>query len=175
MSANIDPGNSTSQCSAKNANTLPAGINSRQVSHTSSPTLSPPHSPCIRSSLARTSTREARTEIFSNLLEERLWERVGWLTTWECELGAVSAWHWDPDQISVFLFHPGRSAIRANHPRLQFRMTLPVSGDDPGDEAERLAARLTAEDLREIAEVCGGSKEFADQLGYPWPGPRRRA
>ncbi|MFE6639938.1 hypothetical protein ACFVFT_09430 [Streptomyces tendae] len=111
----------------------------------------------------------------ARLLEQRLRERVGWLTTWKCELGAVSAWHWEPDQISVFLFHPGRSAIREDHPWLQFRMILPVSGDDPGDQAERLEARLTAEDPREVAEVCGGSKEFADQLGYPWPGPRRRA
>ncbi|MFI5940203.1 hypothetical protein ACIBCB_08025 [Streptomyces uncialis] len=111
----------------------------------------------------------------ARLLEERLRKCVGWLTTWECELGAVTAWHWEPDQISVFLFHPGRSAIREDRPWLQFRTTLPVSEDDPGDQAERLEARLTAEDPREVAEVCGGSKKFADQLGYPWPGPRRRA
>jgi hypothetical protein len=54
-------------------------------------------------------------------------------------------------------------------------MTIPISGDDPADQAERLEASLTAEDPREVAEVCGGSKKFADQLGYPWPGPRRRA
>lgn len=111
----------------------------------------------------------------ARLLEERLRERVDWLTTWECELGAVSAWHWEPNQISVFLFHPGRSAIREDRPWLQFRMNLPVSGDNPGDQAEHLKARLTAEDPREVAEVCGGSKEFADRLGYPWPGPRRHA
>ncbi|MFE1442968.1 hypothetical protein [Streptomyces sp. NPDC058739] len=111
----------------------------------------------------------------ARLLEQRLRVRVGWLTTWECELGAVSACHGAPEQISVFLFHPGTSAIREDYPWLQFRMILPVSGDDPGDQAERLEARLTAEDPREVAEVCGGSKEFADQLGYPWPGPRRRA
>ncbi len=52
MSANIDLGNSVSRCSAKNANTLPAGINSRQVSHTSAPTGSPAHSPCMKTILA---------------------------------------------------------------------------------------------------------------------------
>ncbi|MEU2596059.1 hypothetical protein [Streptomyces hirsutus] len=111
----------------------------------------------------------------ARLLEERLRGHVDWLTTWECELGAVSAWRWEPDQINVFLFHPDRSAIREGCPWLQFKMTLPISGEDPADQAARLEARLMAEDPREVAEVCGGSKEFTDQLGYPWPGPRRRA
>jgi hypothetical protein len=111
----------------------------------------------------------------ATLLRDRLRRQADWLTTWECELGAVSAWHWEPDRINVFLFHPGRSAIGGGRPWLQFRMTLPVSGEAPADQADRLQARITAEDPREIAEVCGGSPEFALQLGYPWPGrPRRR-
>ncbi|WP_405720297.1 hypothetical protein [Streptomyces sp. NBC_00046] len=108
----------------------------------------------------------------ARLLEARLREQVGRPGTWECELGGVSAWHWEPDRINIFLFHPSRSAIGEGRPWLQFRMTLPVSGDDPADQVERLEARLTAGDPREVAEVCGGSKEFADQLGYPWPGSR---
>ena len=40
MSANIPAGNSASRCSARNANTLPAGISSRHVSHTSGPASS---------------------------------------------------------------------------------------------------------------------------------------
>ncbi|MDP9868980.1 MULTISPECIES: hypothetical protein [Streptosporangium] len=111
----------------------------------------------------------------ARLLEERLREHTDWLTTWDCELYAVSAWPWEPEQITIFLFHPGWSAIGENRPWLQFRMTIPISGDDPADQVEHLEARLTAEDPREVAEVCGGSKESADQLGYPRPGPRRRA
>ncbi|MFF8811189.1 hypothetical protein [Streptomyces pactum] len=110
----------------------------------------------------------------ARLLEERLRGHADLLAAWECELGAVSAWHWEPDRINVFLFHPRRSAIREGRPWLQFRMTLPVSGDDPAGQADRLAARLTAEDPCEIAEVSGGSQEFARRLGYSWPGPRRR-
>jgi hypothetical protein len=111
----------------------------------------------------------------ARLLEERLRKRTDWLTTWECELASVSAWPWEPDRITVFLFHPGRSAIREDRPWLQFRMTIPLSAEDPADQAEALEVGLTAEDPREVAEVCGGAKQFADQLGYPWPGPRRRA
>jgi hypothetical protein len=62
----------------------------------------------------------------------------------------------------------------AREERLRKRMPLPTSGDDPGDQAERLEACRTAGAPREAAEVCGGSEEFADQLGYPWPGPRRQ-
>lgn len=52
MSANISRGNSTSRCSARNANTLPAGINARHVSQTSGPISSPAQSPCMKTSLA---------------------------------------------------------------------------------------------------------------------------
>lgn len=45
MSANISAGNSTGRYSARNAKTLPAGIDSRHDSHTSGPTGSPAHSP----------------------------------------------------------------------------------------------------------------------------------
>lgn len=38
MSVNIASGNSASRCSARNANTLPAGISSRHAAHTSGPT-----------------------------------------------------------------------------------------------------------------------------------------
>ena len=105
----------------------------------------------------------------ARLLEQDLRERTDWLARWECELGAVSAWPWEPDQVNVFLFHPGRSAIREGRPWLQFRMILAVSSDDPADQAERLAEQLVAADPRQAAEVCGGSPEFARQLGYPWP------
>ncbi|BAU88291.1 hypothetical protein SLA_7425 [Streptomyces laurentii] len=69
MSTNISAGNSTPRCSARNANTLPAGINSRQVSHTSGPTVSPAHSPITtNTSLAPPLTRRGQnSKIFMNL------------------------------------------------------------------------------------------------------------
>lgn len=113
----------------------------------------------------------------ARLLEQDLRERKEWLARWECELGAVSAWPSEPDQINLFLFHPvhpGRSVIREDRPWLQFGMVLAVSSDDPADQTARLVEQLTAGDPRQTAGVCGGSPEFARQLGYPWP-QRRRA
>ncbi|MFH8993109.1 hypothetical protein [Streptomyces sp. NPDC017940] len=109
----------------------------------------------------------------ARLLELDLRERADWLGRWECELAGVSAWLWKPDQINLFLFHPGRSAIRENRPWLQFRMVLDVSYGDPASQAERLAAQLTASDPRQTAEVCGGSQKYAGQLGYACPQRRR--
>jgi hypothetical protein len=109
----------------------------------------------------------------ARLLELDLKERTGWLAQWECELGSVSAWLWEPDQINLFLFHPSRSAIGEGRPWLQFRKVLDVSGDDSERQAERLADQLVAGDPRHTAEVCGGSQECARQLGYPWPQRRR--
>ena len=110
----------------------------------------------------------------ARLLERDLRARTDWLEQWKCELGSVSAWLWEPAQINLLLFHPGRSAIKEDRPWLQFRMVLAVSRNDPAGQAERLAGQLVAGDPRQTAEVCGGSPEFARQLGYPWP-QRRRA
>ncbi|MFD3842734.1 hypothetical protein ACFWWC_41875 [Streptomyces sp. NPDC058642] len=125
----------------------------------------------VRATMDRSWEWPART--VARLLEEWLRQCTAWLARWECELGSVSAWLWEPDQINLFLFHPGRDAIKDGRPWLQFQMTLDVSGDDPAAQADELVAELTAFDPRAAADVCGGSKEFARQLGYPWPPGRR--
>jgi hypothetical protein len=102
----------------------------------------------------------------ARMLEARLKARGDWLVRWDCELEGVWASRKEPDRIHVVLRHP-RDA-EADTPWLQFGMTLPVSGDAPSLQAERLAARLTAGDPRATAEVWGGSHD-AEQLGYPWP------
>ncbi|MFE1287361.1 hypothetical protein [Streptomyces sp. NPDC058751] len=109
----------------------------------------------------------------ARLLELKLGEHTDWLAQWECELGGVSAWLWEPDRINLFLFHPGLSVIGEGRPWLQFQMVLNVSGDDPEEQAEELAERLVAGDPRRTAEVCGGSPEYASRLGHPWPQRRR--
>ncbi|TDD51606.1 hypothetical protein E1263_29945 [Kribbella antibiotica] len=105
----------------------------------------------------------------ARLLKQDLAERTDWLMHWECELGAVSAWHWEPDQINVFFFHPGSPTVE-DRPWLQFRQRLAVTDADPARQAEQLAQQLIARDPRRTAEVCGGSADFARKLGYPWIG-----
>ncbi|MGW4375087.1 hypothetical protein ACWEJ7_15620 [Streptomyces albidoflavus] len=112
---------------------------------------------------------EWRARTVARLLERDLRQHTDWLARWECELAGVSAWLWQPDRVQLFLFYPPRSTITEDRPWLQFRMMLPVSGEDPTLQAARLAGRLVAGDPRRTAEVCGGSPEFARQLGYSWP------
>lgn len=108
----------------------------------------------------------------ARLLAQNLREGTDRLARWDCELGAVSAWPWERDQVNVFLFHPGRPAIGEDRPWLQFRLILAVSADDPAEQAERLAEQLVTTDPRTAAEVCGGSSELAGQLGFPRPRQR---
>ncbi|MBP0448628.1 hypothetical protein J5Y04_03595 [Kitasatospora sp. RG8] len=102
----------------------------------------------------------------ARLLEDGLRERGDWLVRWECELEAVWASREEPDRIHLVLRHPPDRAD-TDLPQIQFGTTLPVSADDPSDQAERLEAWLTAGDPRATAEVWGGWQ--TEQLGYPWP------
>ncbi|MFJ4596966.1 MULTISPECIES: hypothetical protein [unclassified Kitasatospora] len=104
--------------------------------------------------------------VVATLLEAGLRGREDWLARWECELEAVWAFRGEPDRIDVVLRHPpGRD--EADLPWAQFLMTLPISADDPSDQAEHLEAQLTAGDPRATAELCGGYRP--EQVGYPWP------
>ncbi|MFD6887839.1 hypothetical protein [Streptomyces sp. NPDC059957] len=103
----------------------------------------------------------------ARLLEKGLRGHEDWLLRWECELEDVWAFREQPDRIHVLLGHSPHRA-ETDRPWIQFGITLPISAEDPSDQAERLAARLTAGDPRAVAEVWGGSSD-AGQLGYPWP------
>ncbi|MGW6738833.1 hypothetical protein [Streptomyces sp. NPDC055013] len=110
----------------------------------------------------------ART--IARLLEEGLSRQTQWLDRWECELAWVSALPWERDRIAVvFFFQPGQPINRDERPWLQFRIALSVTGEAPEVQADRMSQGLLLEDPKAIGHVCGGSREFADELGYPWP------
>ncbi|MFD7904999.1 hypothetical protein ACFV4G_22465 [Kitasatospora sp. NPDC059747] len=104
--------------------------------------------------------------VVATLLEAGLRRREDWLARWDCELEAVWASRGEPDRIDVVLRHPpGRE--ETDLPWAQFLMTLPISADDPPDQARHLEAQLTAGDPRATAELCGGYNP--GYVGYPWP------
>ncbi|MFE4516824.1 hypothetical protein ACFRMQ_21820 [Kitasatospora sp. NPDC056783] len=104
--------------------------------------------------------------VVATLLEAGLRERGDWLARWECELEAVGTWRNQPDRIEITLMHPpGREGTYLPH--AQFLIPLPISADDPSEQAELLLAQLTAGDPRATAELCGGYQP--ERLGYPWP------
>ncbi|WP_369273846.1 hypothetical protein AB5J55_31465 [Streptomyces sp. R11] len=110
----------------------------------------------------------ART--IARLLEEGLRQQTRWLDRWECELAWASALPWERDRVTVvFFFQPGEPTSRDERPWLQFRIALSVTDDAPVAQADRMLQELLSQDPRAIGHVCGGSREFAGQLGYPWP------
>ncbi|MFJ1756129.1 hypothetical protein [Kitasatospora sp. NPDC088134] len=111
----------------------------------------------------------------ARLLAARLRERTDWQAAHTCELQAVVSGTWARDQVLVLLVHPNLAAVGGDLPWLQFKQSFPVTDQDPAVRAAALEALLTADDPRETFEVCGGTREFAEELGYPWPGPRRAA
>ncbi|MEU9998467.1 hypothetical protein [Streptomyces sp. NPDC050848] len=107
--------------------------------------------------------------VVARRLEARLKACGEWLARWECEVEAVWSSREDPDRIYVVLMHSPAGPAEGDRPWLQFGVTLPIKTDDPTGQAERLEAQLTAGDPRAVADVWGGSEEYAERLGYPWP------
>jgi hypothetical protein len=92
----------------------------------------------------------------ARLLGRRLRDAPELLSRWSCELNAVAAWPWRRDEITVFLFHPGRPTMDLSRPWQQLQLVFPVEDDNPAGQADRLLEQLTAVDPRLTARVCGG-------------------
>ncbi|MFB7477002.1 hypothetical protein [Kitasatospora sp. NPDC056184] len=104
--------------------------------------------------------------VVARLLEAALRRQEDWLVRWDCEVEGVGSSRTEPDRIDVVLRHPRG---RDENDQLQFGMVLPITADEPSEQAEHLEAQLIAGDPRAAAEVWGGSPELAERLGYPWP------
>lgn len=113
---------------------------------------------------------EWRARTVARLLDNRLRTQPELMGRWQFELGRASSR--TPNEVDVLLFHPRRPT--AGKPWLQFRKVLAVNGDDPAAQAARFEVELTDNDPRGYVEICGGSAEFARELGFEWPPVRRR-
>ncbi|MFF2785938.1 hypothetical protein ACFVT6_04060 [Streptomyces sp. NPDC058049] len=101
----------------------------------------------------------------AGLLAERLRADTDWSRRWECELDAVWTSPDEPERLQLVLIHPDLRAEReGDRPWLQLGVTLDVGHGDPEAEAERLAARLTAGDRQEMAEVWGRSRHHSEDF-----------
>ncbi|MEV8036886.1 hypothetical protein [Streptomyces sp. NPDC086182] len=113
-----------------------------------------------------------RARTIARLIKAGLIEQPELLSRWDADRGWISSGFDDPDTAVVtFWYVPGRasgSPEGAESP-LQFRWVVPDDGTSPETQAAAALRRLAEEDPKSYAQVCGGSRERAEELGFPWP------
>jgi hypothetical protein len=113
-----------------------------------------------------------RTRTIARLIKTGLIEKPDLLSQWDASRGWISSGFDDPDTAVVtFWYVPGLASgrpERADSP-LQFRWVIPDDGTPPEAQAAVALRRLAEEDPKSYARVCGGSRERAEELGFPWP------
>ncbi|MEU0373005.1 hypothetical protein ABZ070_22605 [Streptomyces sp. NPDC006283] len=114
----------------------------------------------------------------ARLIAAGLRERPDLLTGWDAAKGWIGT-DFNAPHITVlsFILWPGLAAGRKDRdgPWLQFVWRLPDDGTPPAERAAAALRRLAADDPKTYADVIGGSREYAEELGYSWPeGGRRR-
>ncbi|MEU0432010.1 hypothetical protein ABZ153_10295 [Streptomyces sp. NPDC006290] len=113
-----------------------------------------------------------RARTIARLIKAGLIEEPDLLSRWDAGRGWISSGFDDPDTAVVtFWYVPGLasgSPERADSP-LQFRWVIPDDGTSPEAQATAALRRLAEEDPKSYAQVCGGSRERAEELGFSWP------
>jgi hypothetical protein len=108
----------------------------------------------------------------ARLIAAGLRDRPDLLTRWDGQRGWVGTDFTDPDAtVLSFTYWPGLAAGQRDKdgPWLQFIWTLPEDDTPPEDRAAAALRRLATADPKTYAEVRGGSREYAEALGFPWP------
>ncbi|MFC9325544.1 hypothetical protein [Kitasatospora sp. NPDC057015] len=124
----------------------------------------------VRAETDRTWSWPART--IARLIKARLIEEPDLLSRWDAGLGWIRSGFDDPDTaVLAFWYVPGLasgSPERADSP-LHFRWAIPDDGTPPEAQAAAALQRLAEVDPKSYAQLCGGSRERAQELGFPWP------
>ncbi|WP_330456496.1 hypothetical protein OIB37_06090 [Streptomyces sp. NBC_00820] len=113
-----------------------------------------------------------RTRTVARLIRAGLIEKPDLLSRWDASRSWIGSGFADPDTAVVtFWYLPGLesgSPERADSP-LQFRWVVADDGTPPEEQAAAALRRLAEEDPKSYAQVCGGSRERAEELGFTWP------
>ncbi|MFG2432964.1 hypothetical protein [Streptomyces sp. NPDC048590] len=114
-----------------------------------------------------------RARTLARLIKAGLIEEPDLLSRWDAGRGWISSGFDSPDEAEVtFWYVPGLASGTPERPDspLQFRWTVPDDGTLLEAQAATALRRLAEEDPKSYAQVCGGSRERAEELGFPWPG-----
>ncbi|MEV8630297.1 hypothetical protein AB0395_01445 [Streptosporangium sp. NPDC051023] len=103
-------------------------------------------------------------------LDRLLRDASGPLAAWGCELDGMFTPADEQDRVRMFFWHPRTpSGMDDDEPWLQFEWVVPVDETTPESQAARVADQLRETDPKAHAKIVGGSRDFAERLGFPWP------
>lgn len=106
----------------------------------------------------------------ARLIKAGLVERPDLLSRWDAKRGWISSGFEDPDTTVVtFEYAPGLGSGKPDGIPLHFRWVVPDDGTPPEAQAAAALRRLAEEDPKTYGQVCGGSRERAEELGFSWP------
>ncbi|MGI5490128.1 hypothetical protein [Microtetraspora malaysiensis] len=103
-------------------------------------------------------------------LNALLLENPSLLANWQCEVGEVFARTSEQDTVRMTFWYPHPpSGLDDDDPWLQFEWVISVDDTDLDTQVAHLTNRLHGTDPKTYARVVGGSREYANRLGFPWP------
>ncbi|WP_199041920.1 hypothetical protein [Glycomyces salinus] len=111
----------------------------------------------------------------ARLLRERIVSDPELLSRWDCKFLWATSWNAYRTTLRLLFSYPDFPSVDSDEHWLQFEYTSEVPDaavvDDNSVAAtvERIVSTLRTTDPKTIARVCGGSKDGAEALGYPWP------
>lgn len=111
----------------------------------------------------------------ARLLRERIVSETELLSRWDCKFLWASSWNASRTTLRLLFSYPDLPSVGRDKPWLQFEYTAEVpdaavvEDDSAAATVERIVSTLRTTDPKTIARVCGGSRESAAALGYPWP------
>lgn len=114
-----------------------------------------------------------RVRTVARLIKAGLVAEPDLLGKWDASRGWISSSFDDHADTTVvtFWYVPGLASGDPDRPDspLQFRWDIADDGTPPEAQAAAALRRLSGEDPKTYARVCGGTRERARELGYPWP------
>ncbi|MCW2916393.1 MAG: hypothetical protein JWN52_4461 [Actinomycetia bacterium] len=102
-------------------------------------------------------------------LDEKLRATPEVLGQWGCWIDWVTAWIRDGSQTRLLMSYPQPPSHGDGKPWLLFGLLIDADDRDPAVQATELLGTFRTTDPKTMAEVVGGSRDYADQLGFPWP------
>jgi hypothetical protein len=109
----------------------------------------------------------------ARLLRARLDAQPDLLTRWECQPSWIWARANEPTQLRFSFIYPEQPKLADDKPWLQFERIITIDDTPTTEQADRLVQQLETIDPKTQATVVGGRRDYAEQLGYPWPEPQR--